>query len=771
MRGRPLCVVCLIFLLINGIRLLMMSGDAWVQVPADSIFSGFCGFVSSDSESAREKTADALVQGCVYKKSNTLKNQVLYLKNNSITYQNQIYNESKIIIYDKTFSNIPIGTTIQIYGRLGVFEEARNPGNFDAREYYAKQGIYGFCNLEEVRSVTKERGNILEDGIYWLKERLHLLRKRWKELLLINMSENNGPILSAMLLAEKSEMDPDLKELYQKSGISHILAISGLHVSFIGLGIYECLRRKLHLSYGISAGVSVAVLGVYVLMIGGSVSVVRAFIMLLLRIGAEVTGRVYDMPTALALSAAIAVAYNPFHLTDAGFYMSYGAIVGIVVVLPRIKVMWKEKRISSQKGILRSGISQRCSAFGEGCIASMAINLMLFPVLIYFYYEIPTYSVLINALIIPMMSIVLSLGMFGSFLAMCIPVRGKMLRICDWLLTFFAYVCDVGARLPISSIVLEKPAWWSIVVYYGLLLLWMVLKGECYAKLRKYVGLVLMASVLLFIKVPDGKLHVTILDVGQGDCIFLKGPLGQTYLVDGGSSDVKQVGKYRIEPYLRSQGVGQLDYVFISHGDADHCNGILEILERQKVGVKVKNLVLPVNYSGDEMLVELARLAKEHGVRVLCIGAGQEVSEGDLRIECLQPENQELDGNAGSMVLSVTFKEFEMLLTGDVEGEGEELLVKTLGDKADNIAESYDVLKVAHHGSKNSTTEELLNQINPKLALISAGEGNRYGHPHKETLERLKGAKCKVLETGECGAITLEVGEEIKVSRWIKRGK
>lgn len=720
-----------------------MSGDAWVQVPADSIFSGFCGFVSSDSESAREKTADALVQGCVYKKSNTLKNQVLYLKNNSITYQNQIYNESKIIIYDKTFSNIPIGATVQIYGRLGVFEEARNPGNFNAREYYAKQGIYGFCNLEEVRSVTKESVNTLEEGIYRLKEQLYLFQQRWKELLLSNMSENNGPILSAMLLAEKSEMDPDLKELYQKNGISHILAISGLHVSFIGLGIYEFLRRKLHLSYGISAGVSVAVLGVYVLMIGGSVSVVRAFVMFLLRLGAEVAGRVYDMPTALVLSAAITVAYNPYYLTDAGFYMSYGAIVGIVVVLPRLKEMW-----------------------------SIAINLTLFPVLIYFYYEIPTYSILINALIIPMMSIVLSLGMFGSFLAMCIPVCGKMLLwICDWLLTFFVYVCDVGARLPLSSIVFGKPAWWSIVVYYGLLLLWVVLKGECYAKLRKYVGLVLMASVLLFIKVPDGKLDITILDVGQGDCIFLKGPRGQTYLVDGGSSDVKQVGKYRIEPYLKSQGVGQLDYVFISHGDADHCNGILEMLERAKVGVKIKNLVLPVNYSGDEMLVELAKLAKEQGVKVFCMDAEQKVTEGDLSIECLQPENQELEGNAGSMVLSVTFKEFEMLLTGDVEGEGEEMLVKALEQDDANLPESYDVLKVAHHGSKNSTSEAFLEQVHPKLALISAGEGNRYGHPHKETLERLKGAKCKVLETGECGAITLEVGEEIKVSRWIKRGK
>ena len=738
MKGRPLCVVCLMFLCMNGIILLMMSGDDWLKVPADSIF-------------AENETADVLVQGQVYKKSNTSKNQVLYLKNNSIIYQNQIYNESKIIIYDKTFSNIPIGTTLQISGTLGVFDEARNPGNFDTRNYYAKQSIFGFCNAKEVRV-------LIQGSEHDWREWIYQFRQMWKELLLNNMGESNGPILSAMLLAEKSEMDSEMKELYQKNGISHILAISGLHISFIGFGIYECLRRKLFLPYGISGIISVMILGMYVLMIGTTVSVIRAFTMLLLRVGAEMAGRVYDMPTALALSAAISVARNPFYLTDAGFYMSYGAIVGIIFVLPRIKKLCKIPRIFPRK----------CITVWEGCLSSIAINLTLFPVLLYFYFEISTYSVLINAFVIPMMSIVLSIGMFGSFFMVCLPVLGKLfLSICDGILWGFEWICELGSRLPFASLNFGKPEWWKILLYYGVLL-WLLLRRKAWKK-KVYVGGILIVSWLLFVKIPDGKLHITMVDVGQGDCIFIQGPCGKTYLVDGGSSDVNQVGKYRIEPCLKSQGIGRLDYVFVSHGDADHCNGIREMLERKNVGVQIKNLVLSVNYGKDEMLVELARFAKQQGVNVLCIDARQGVKEGELFIQCMQPENRELEGNPGSMVLSVTFKDFEMLLTGDIEGEGEEQLIKMLRGDTENLSGCYDVLKVSHHGSKNSTSEELLRLVSPKLALISAGEGNRYGHPHEETLERLKKAGCNITETGECGAIMLDVDGKIKLRRWISR--
>lgn len=711
MRGRTLCTVCLIILWINVIRLILISGDTFVEVPACSIFF-------------TEQKMSVVIQGQVYKKSNTLNNQIIYLKNNSITYQNQVYQEAKILIYDKSFTDIPIGKTVKLYGIAETFDRARNPGNFEQKLFYAKEGVYGYCYLEKLIEMGGKEN--------YVKEQLFQFRQKWKSMILKEMGEENGAVLSAMLLAEKSEMDADIKELYQKNGISHILAISGLHISFIGMGIYQILRRRLRVSFFISGCISILVLSLYVLMIGMSVSVFRAYLMLLLKIGADISGRVYDELTALFLSATLIVLYEPLYLVDAAFYMSHGAILAIVTVVP---VFPKKNSI----------------------LSSLAINIVLFPILLYYYYEIPTYSVILNIFVIPLMSVLLSCGMIGS-----VPYVGKIfLMICNFILQIFSWLNEIGCQLPFSRIVLGKPEFWKIIIYYGVLVFFIGGKRIELLKQKKVRIAVLMGIFLLFVRIPNGKLYITVLDVGQGDCTFLKGPYGNTYLIDGGSSDRKQVGKYCIEPYLESQGVGKLDYVFISHGDSDHCNGIIELLERKKVGVKIDTIVLPSNFKQDETLLKIAKLSQEQGVKVSVLGANKSIIEGALNICCLQPTKESsLNGNAGSMVLEVKFHDFEMLFTGDVENEGEEMLIKKL-------KHTYDVLKVAHHGSKFSTTESFLKKVQPEIALISAGVDNHYGHPHQETLERLEAIGCNTVETKNCGAIMLEIGGKMKVSKWL----
>lgn len=732
---------------------MIMGGDDLKKVPASSIF-----YEEAEYNKQGEQEKEVLVEGQVYKKSNTSDNQILYLKNNSITYQDQTFFESKIIIYDNSFINIPIGKTIRLYTTVQRFQQARNPGNFDQREHYAKQRIYGYGYLDKISDVAGKENFFLE--------KLYQFRQSWKTALQQQLGEKNGTILSAMLLAEKAELDSDIKELYQKNGISHILAISGLHISFIGMGIYQVLRKRMGVSYGVSGLISVLILGGYVLMIGLSVSVFRAFVMLLLRIGADVSGRVYDVLTAVLLSAGMLAVYQPLLLLDAAFWMSHGAIVGIVAVLPKMKAIAIGPRKKSK--------------IWEGILSSLSINLTLLPILLHFYYEISTYSVFLNVMVIPLMSVILSCGMFGSLLMGKIPFMGEfLLEICGFILSLYEAACAFCNRLPLRCAVFGKPERWQMIVYYGVLIFWLCRKRvDAKQNGLKHFCLLLLAS-LLFVKIPDGKLHITMLDVGQGDCIYIEGPSGKNYLVDGGSSDVKQIGKYRIEPYLKSQGVGHLDYVFVSHGDIDHCNGIMEMLGRQDMGVKIRNLVLPANYGNDEYLAELAKRALEQGVEVLCMGAGQEIVEGALVIRCIQPaesvvvdekyrpRQESLSGNAGSMVLSLEFDVFRMLFTGDVEGEGEEQLVKNLEADKENEWDSYDVLKVSHHGSKNSSTEAFLKQVYPKLALISAGGENRYGHPHRETLERLNDVNCRVLETAKCGAVMLTVDGEIKVDSWI----
>jgi len=721
MRTRPLCFVCLLVILLQGMMLIMKGGVSLTEIPASSIFY-----------EGKEDTL--LIKGQVYKKTIKSNYQILYLKNNSVE-------DNRLLVYDNHFTDIPIGTYIFIRGRLGFFEHARNPGGFDEALYYARQDIFGYVWCEEFLDVSGDC-NVLMESLYQLKF-------TWKNHLVDCMGDKTGGILAAMILGEKSEMDADVKELYQNNGISHILAISGLHISFIGLGIYRFIRKS-GLGFASSGVLAMSILTLYVLMIGFSVSAIRAYLMLALKIGADITGRVYDMLTAAMLGAAITVLYQPLYLTDGGFYMSYGAILGIAILLPVLEwcfpCRWK---------------------WLSGCHTSIAVNIMLFPITLWFFYVFPTYSVFINMLVLPLTGPVLGFGIFGSFALLFFPFVGeRILKTCSLILECYERVCLCGNRLPMARLVLGKPDLWEVIMYYAMLAFLVLLVS--YSKRTKwkkpryqFVWFMLILVVGIISHQPKGKLDVTMLDVGQGDGIYLRGPKGTTYFIDGGSSDESSLGQYCIEPFLESQGTGTLDYVFITHGDSDHCSGIEEVLERQEVGIKIRNLVLTTNYKQDESLVELAKKANEVGVNVLTVHEGDVIRDGNMQIVCLQPAESEddLKGNAASMVLEVTFNSFSMLCTGDVEGDGEERLLQKIREK------DYNVLKVAHHGSKYSTSDTFLNLCAPEVALISAGKDNRYGHPHEELLRRLQNAGCKIYNTQEHGAIRLQTdGKVLKLT-------
>jgi competence protein ComEC len=376
---------------------------------------------------------------------------------------------------------------------------------------------------------------------------------------------------------------------------------------------------------------------------------------------------------------------------------------------------------------------------------------MLLPIVLWNYFEISTYGFLLNIVVIPLMSILLGAAVLGSLFVMLVPILGKFcLSICGVILELYEWSTKMSLKLPCARIVVGKPSIVQLVFYYIVLFLLLF----CFYKKQKWKGWfiwLVVASLMLFVNFHSG-LEITMLNVGQGDGVFLRGPTGTSYFIDGGSSDVDELGKYRIEPFLKSQGVGTLDYVFVSHGDTDHYNGIAEMLERQEMGVKIRYLVLPIYYQKDDALLQLASFAYKNGTDVLVIEGEERITEKELLIQCVQPTSKDgnVEGNASSMVLSISYKEMDFLFTGDVEGIGEERLSKRLP------LDRYEVLKVSHHGSKNSSKEKFLEQVQPQIALISAGEKNSYGHPHKETLERLKRMDCKVYSTKENGAITLQ---------------
>lgn len=512
----------------------------------------------------------------------------------------------------------------------------------------------------------------------------------------------------------------------------------------MGFVFYEGLR-KMGLSCRLAGLIGGVGLLLYTVMTGMSVSVTRATIMFLLRIGADMCGRVYDMTTALLLAGAMILWEKPLYAFDPGFLLSFGAILGILLLLPTLKMLLPCKK-----------------EWMEGLYDGAAIQGFLLPVTLYFFFEIPVYSMLFNLLVIPLMSVLLGGGLLGSAAYCLFPWIGKWILLGSGLiLKLYDCICKWGMKFPVSRLTVGQPKWTQMVVCYLLLLLfilyvrWTSENGEKeLTKLRRCGGILIVCVILSLsfpLKHKKNEVEVTMLDVGQGDGLYIRGPSGGHYFVDGGSSDVKGVGKYRIESFLKSRGVGTLDYVFLSHGDEDHLSGIRELLKRQDVGIRIRTLVLPVENVWDGALKEIGETALSYGTEVVTMKAGEELSEGEFHMCCLQPgkEFHGETGNASSMVLQVKYREFDLLLTGDVEGEGEELLV------SDDKLEAVDILKVAHHGSKNSTTEEFLDLVQPKIALISSGRENSYGHPHEETIERLENAGVTVYNTQETGAVTL----------------
>lgn len=752
MRKRPLCAICIFFLAIQLGRV---------------IFSETGGEIPSALERLARDTEKVSIKGTVHRIEEKEKVTAVFLKDNILSAAGQNLNESEILVYisknnGKQSESIRIGNLLRISGIPEILESARNPGNFDQKAYYRIRGIRLLVMAETICTVS--------DDTYPVRQFLWELRCVWKEILIRQLGSYYGETMSAVLLGDKSGLDDEMKSAYQKCGISHLLAISGLHMTFLGMGIYKLLRRA-GAGFGLSGAAGAVLLIFYCLMTGAGVSSVRALIMFAVKIGAEITGRDYDLPTGLALSAAVQCSDQPLYLTDASFLLSYGAILGIVLLVPVFSDM------SAMKNESKTGRSI-CRQIRNSFCASTAVSIFLAGPLLWFYFEIPLYSVLLNLIVIPAMPAAMGAGIAGSLITPVAESAGAaVLQICRAVLAGYDAVCTFAGGLPYARIVTGRPQIYWIVLYYtvvgAVLFFYRSLKsrqdeekmpGGQRRIMHRIPGVILLLFSILMIfvcRTESGNrngVQVTVLDVGQGDGIYV-GASSFHCLIDGGSSDVSMVGKFRLEPYFLSQGIDCLDYVFVTHGDEDHISGIREILMNQKLGVKIRTLVFPPEEYHDEKLKELEKTAAEYGTCTAVMEPGNRIASertgkadrGELILTCVGPERGTgmEPGNDASLVLQLSYGKFKMLFAGDVEQTGEKYLFES------ERLEKCDVLKAAHHGSENSGSEEFLNAVSPVCAVVSAGRDNRYGHPHSETVIRMKRAGCKVYSTQDNGAVTI----------------
>lgn len=715
------------------------------------------------------KENTVIVQGKIYKIENTAFGTNIYLKGVEVENGEKNVSVKRIFVNTEKIPNVKIGNIIKVRGKLRQFEEAANKGNFDSRKYYLSLGFYGKIEAGTIEVINSDYSGIRQE-LYELRleiiERLEKLCSDNKGI--FSIINNKNGIISAIILGDKIDLDSDIKELYSVSGIAHILAISGLHISFIGMAIYRLLRRRFRFLF--SAAVSIPVVLSFGIMSGFGISTIRAIIMFILKIIGEVLGRKYDAITAISLAGLVLLVQNPFVVCNSGFQMSFGAIIAIVLILPIV-----EEILNTDNKIIKV------------LSANFTISLVMNPILAWNYYELPTFSFLLNIVVVPLMSVVIVSSIAGIFCSCIMFGFGKAVIFpgCG-ILELYTFLCNIINKSSVASIVVGQPKVTIIIVYYAILLVVLfglknirtkytraekernIIKKETGLVLEKkakkerrikgqnvklrlacIVGFLLLNCLIYYI--PNPGFYITFINVGQGDGILIHGDNGTKVMVDGGSTSEKQVAKNCIVPYLKAEGIGTIDYSIITHTDKDHISGILEILENNNSNrIRIKNLVMPDINMKDDTYNELIEKAKLKKINVLYIKKGDTLSLGKTKIKCIYPETTTTasDKNDYCTVLSVKNKTSKILLTGDISKEIEEKI-------KDDIEENYTVLKVAHHGSNYSSSEKFLKKVNPKYSIISVGKNNSYGHPGNETMERLRKQGGVIYRTDEKGGITI----------------
>ena len=738
-----------------------------------------------------------------------------------------------------------IGNKILVNGMISVYQAPRNPGEFDYQSYYRSLKL----NYRIFGSSWE-----ITDGKYSkYREWLFRMSVHAGRILDKIADQEDAGVFKAAILGEKSAMDEGIQDLYQKSGISHLLAISGLHLAFIGAVVYGILRR-LGFGYGKAGLIGGCFLVSYGIMAGASPSVLRALVMALCGFLAAYLGRTPDLLSSLALAALLILWDSPYRLLQSGVQLSFGAVAGIGGLGPALadgffevrdgmaktgessvggrparaegsafgaaragksaagkaraegsasgaarageNVAGKARAEGSASGAVRAGesvagtaraersasgavragesvagtaraersasgagkkmagVRKKASQIGEkagkAMVVSLGMQLLTLPVILYHFFQIPLYGMFLNFLAVPLMGIVIASGTAGIILgSISLPLGRFVVGSGHIILQFYQCLCRLWLLLPGSIQILGRPEASQIAACYGVLAaaLWVSRRRR-----KVFSALLMGVSVFLLLPLPVSGMEVTFLDVGQGDGICIR-TSKVSVLVDGGSTDQKNLGEKRLEPFLKSEAVPSVDYAIVSHGDQDHINGLVYLMEQKEI--RIKNLVLPMAGQEDEIYGRLKNLAESQGGKVLWMGRGDRLDIKDLHIACIYPQKEISaadDRNEHSLVLQVSYGDFHILLTGDMSGQGEKELMAWEKEKFPQI----HLLKVAHHGSRYSSTPQWLDAVHPVWAVISYGEGNRYGHPGQEVLDNLAAQDTIVYETGKSGAIMLE---------------
>lgn len=636
----------------------------------------------------------------------------------------------------------------------GLLETPPKLEGFSYRDYLQRQEIYSLIHRPRIEYAASGRGSPFWAAIFAVKDRARQAIARL-------MPNPEAALMQGILLGIETGIPPDLYDDFNATGASHIIVISGANLTIVAALFSLSFGRVL----GKRWAYWLTLIGIllYVLLVGADAAVVRAAVMGSLFVTAIYLGRRATAYVSLFASALVLTTLNPFSLWDVGFQLSFAATLGLILFAPVIERLFER---GLTQIVSREQARQGVRVLNDVLIVTLAAQVLTVPLVVYHFGRLSLVAPLTNLLILPVQPPIMTWGGAATLVGL-VPFLEPVARVLAWIpwlcLAYTNTIVRWMANWPFASLQIGQADADRLVFYYTLIAgaVWLARWRQGYARrvwnwmtsrwsTAVIVGLPLAVATLVWLAVlqlPDGKLHVAFLDVGQGDAILITTQQGQQILIDGGPSPTALTSALGKEMPFWDRSI---DLVVLTHPDADHITGLVEVLERYRVGGWLDN----GRPDADTLYAECLILLKAASVPRHTVHAGDHVDLGQgLVLETLHPPpdlmaGTDADSNNNSLVFHLNWGEASFLLTGDVEAEAEQLLVGS------GQSLSADVLKVAHHGGGSSSSAEFLAAVQPRYAVISVGAENHFGHPVQAVLDRLaQPGDATVLRTDESGTI------------------
>lgn len=681
-------------------------------------------------------------------------------------FNNQEYKDVYFILkVPKSKKNdLKYGDKIKFNGEYNIPQGSRNYGGFDYKEYLKTQKTYGIFETDKIDIIKKKSLSKIEIFSYNIKQDIitntnKILPKETRELFL------------GILIGYDNNLQEELQESFNKSNLTHLLAVSGAHIAYIITGLTYILN-KLKFEKKIRSILIILFLILFMYITDFSSSILRATIMGITSLFPTLICRKQDIKTTITFSLLIILISNPHKILDIGLILSYLATIGIIL-FSKIQKKQKEK-LKMQYRII--------AYLKELVLITLFANIFVIPIILYNFNTI-SLTFLISNLIA---GIIIGPITIGGFIIIFISfINIKLAYIVaipyDLLLKILIVSTNIVSQIPLSQIFVPTPNIFFIIIYYLALIiifLYITLKKSynnryIFKKLQKHILifknfikdnkrlifiLILIILITIFVlRLIPKDMKIYFIDVGQGDSTLVITPTNKKILIDSGGSEYESfdVGKSTLFPYLLDRGIISLDYICISHFDSDHCQGFIYLLNN----IEVKNIILSKQCEITNNFEEIMRIAKKKNINILRVEDGNILPiDRYVRFNILSPgKDLTEDINDNSIVMKLQYARISFLLTGDIS----ENIEKELVDKYSNFLQS-DILKIAHHGSDTSSCKEFIEQVNQKISLIGVGKNNKFRHPSKEVVKRLENIDSKIYRTDLNGEIILRVSRKRK---------